>query len=92
MEAIEQMAFADAVALFEYWAEFPPVHLMVRGYLGYEGKESKGSPQETAQALKLMAGGRRAKKMDMASPRVQSRFAQLKKTMKQLEEEKKKAS
>lgn len=32
------MPFPAVVALFHYWASFPPVHILVAKYLGYKNK------------------------------------------------------
>jgi hypothetical protein len=46
LEDIEEMPFADIVQLFEYWAEYPPLHLMVRTYMGYKSVPKEDQPKE----------------------------------------------
>ncbi len=63
------MPFCDVMRLFEYWSDCPPVHLMVRGYLGYE-KPKPMEPQDTRHALQVLSGKGSAAKISQASERV----------------------
>ena len=66
--------------LFEYWADYPPVHMMVRDYIGYEGtvKETAQNPVEVAAAMRAITGGAgRAAKVATAPARDRERFAAL---------------
>jgi hypothetical protein len=85
-EEVDDMPFIDAVELFEYWAEYPPVHLLVRAYLGFEGSSVAVGPEESKLALKLLAGGRRAQSLDTASSQDQQRFFDLKKAEREMRE------
>ena len=79
------MPFCDAMKLFEYWADYPPVHMMVRDYLGYEGtvKEPTNNPVEVAAAMQAITGAMgRAPKVSTAPARDRERFAALKEQMK----------
>jgi hypothetical protein len=79
------MDFADAVDLFNYWADNPTITMMVRGYLGID--ESKpintSDPMAVAAAMKAVGIKGRAEKLDRAPPKDRQRFLALKK---QLEE------
>ena len=33
------MATCDAFSHAEYWNEFPPMHLLLRGFVGYKGRK-----------------------------------------------------
>ena len=72
------MPFCDAVALFEYWADYPPLHLMVRGHLGIEKRRPDVNMIETAQAMQVLGGRGRAPKLSSASEIDRARFATLK--------------
>jgi len=74
------MPFCDAVELFEYWADYPPAHILLRAYVGYEGNIV--SPMEQAAAMHALTGGARAAKLETASPVDRARFAALKEQVK----------
>jgi hypothetical protein len=38
------MTLLDVAELGEYWAEHPPVHILVAGFVGYKGAESRDKP------------------------------------------------
>jgi hypothetical protein len=35
--------FPDVMDLLDYWLEYPPTHLLVRGLAGYKGKQEQGN-------------------------------------------------
>lgn len=78
------MPFIDIVELFDYWVEYPPAHILLRGYTGYEPKEkeTKGDPLVTA--LQIAGSNIKAKSMKNAPPDVQAKFARLKEQAKEL--------
>jgi hypothetical protein len=56
------MTLWDVQELCDYWAENPPVHLLVAGFVGYKGSEHSSSvpsqsrqPQLTAAEMARMA-------------------------------------
>jgi hypothetical protein len=71
------MPFGDIVDLFEYWADYPPLHLMVRNYLGYESRASMSNPAAMMEAMKLLGSGR-AQKLSEAPEIDRQRFEALK--------------
>jgi hypothetical protein len=76
------MPNSAAMDLFEYWGEFPPVHILVRGYIGYEGtgpKKTTNNPIEIAAAMSMLSGGARAQKLSTAPAVDRERFESLKK-------------
>lgn len=83
-EEIDELDFRECIDLFEYWADYPPLHLMVRAYLGYESKTAKPSDFEQMQAVHVLAGPGRAEKVSRAPIEVQQRFATLKDAEKKL--------
>jgi hypothetical protein len=44
-------------AMSEYWASNPPIHLMIKAYLGIEGASKKVVDTETNDFGDLMANG-----------------------------------
>jgi hypothetical protein len=51
------MPMKDAMELFEYWAEFPPVHVLVRGYVGYQPPvKERFDPEQTLRMLSSSRG------------------------------------
>ena len=43
---LDRTPWPDVMDLLDYWAECPPLHLMVRAYMGY--KSPKKAPAMTA--------------------------------------------
>jgi hypothetical protein len=43
----------------EYWADYPPTHVLVRGALGYKGPPAEASPDTLSDAREIasMFGG-----------------------------------
>ena len=74
------------VELFEYWANYPPVHLMVRAYLGIgsDDLENKPSPEQNVAMLRAVMEGARAPKLNTASPEDQARFKAMEEKAKKL--------
>jgi hypothetical protein len=51
------MDWSEFEMLTDYWAEHPPVHLMVAGYLGIKPAKKKAEPSEDfVQILSAMPG------------------------------------
>ena len=46
------MDWAIAEGLFRYWHRFPPQHLLLRGYVGYEAPEDRHQRPEYIAAMK----------------------------------------
>ena len=46
----------DVLDLLDYWAENPPVHLMVKAYLGIESKDSEDYVEMDQQQLERWLG------------------------------------
>lgn len=44
------MPFRDALDLFKYWAKFPPVHILVRGFVGYEPPDDVDQEEKSSSA------------------------------------------
>jgi hypothetical protein len=79
------MPFCDAVAQFNYWSKNPPLHLMIKAFLGIEGEETEqaeNNPAAMAEAVRLLgpprAGGVRVEKLADAPEIDRKRFEQLK--------------
>ena len=79
------MPFCDAVALFNYWSQNPPLHLMIKAFLGIESEEAEqpeNNPAAMAEAVMLLgpprAGGVRVEKLADAPEIDRKRFEQLK--------------
>jgi hypothetical protein len=87
IEYIEEMCFGQAVELFQYWAKYPPVHLMIRSYLGIGAEREEVNMIEKAQAVKVLSGRSRAPKLSTAPKLDQERFAALKEQAKKLKKE-----
>ena len=71
------MPFCDAIALAEYWAQNPPLHIMVAKYLGYE-PAPQPNMMEMGRAIQVIGGRGRAAKLSTAPERDRIRFEQLK--------------
>ena len=84
------MPFCDAIEQFAYWKNNPPLHLMVKAFMGIESgsetvsvsRREEVNPMEQQQAVQMLSGGRRARKLSQATPQDQERFAHLKEQMK----------
>lgn len=59
----------DVMELFDYWNDYPPVHWLLRAYVGYEPPR-KFDDMEAREALKMLTPSRTAKKLSGASERV----------------------
>lgn len=40
---VNALAFPDVLALFEYWADSPPAHLLLKGMAGFKGRGARRS-------------------------------------------------
>jgi hypothetical protein len=77
------MPFSDAIGLLDYWSDYPPLHLLVRNFLGYKPKP-KHDAMEVGQAMRAITGGRgRAKSLDRAPLWIQQMAANSKKVKKE---------
>ena len=54
--AIDDMELPDAIELFNYWSEHPPVHLMVAAYLGVKSQSPKLKQDEQDSAVSQFIG------------------------------------
>ena len=74
------MPFVDAVGLFNYWSEYPPLHILVRNFLGYEPpKKVEADPVEVAHMMQALSGrSGRAKSLDMAPEYIQKMAYEMK--------------
>lgn len=45
------MDFGDVMRLFDYWAEHPPLHLMVANFLGYKTTQKRKATNADMQQL-----------------------------------------
>lgn len=79
---IGRTPFRKIVKLFKYWQSYPPLHVMVRNYLGIEDAKAEPNMIETAQAIKILGGGR-AQKLSSAPEADRKRFAELKEIARQ---------
>ena len=82
------MPFRDAVELFEYWGEYPPVHMLVRRQVGYEGSgEPSGkiiqNPVEIAAAMQALGWKGKAPKLSTAPEIDRARFESLKQQLRE---------
>ena len=68
----------DAMELFDYWREYPPVHVLMRGYVGYkpQSKEDQITPEQFQRMINPKARGGR--KLQDAPARDQKMFEKLK--------------
>jgi hypothetical protein len=57
----------DAMELFDYWHEFPPMHVLMRGYVGYK-PERVPDKNDAVQSLRAMAPGSGPKKKLSQAP------------------------
>jgi len=83
------MPNSAAMELFEYWGEYPPVHILVRGYIGFEGTKPQKivtNPIEIAAAMNMLSGGARAQKLSTAPAVDRERFESLKEQAKALKQ------
>ncbi len=62
-EEVSRMWVGDAVRLQAYWANHPPVHLLVAAYLGVKPKAPLSEEE-----LGAMVGGIRVIEKDVATP------------------------
>lgn len=64
--------------LFEYWSDYPPVHIMMRAYLGIETRREEVSELAMAEAMTILTGSAHAQKLSSAPEIDQQRFRALK--------------
>lgn len=38
---IDDLPFRDVLDLVDYWNDYPPIHMLFRGFVGYEGRKKK---------------------------------------------------
>jgi hypothetical protein len=43
-DTVDSLTLPQAEELTDYWAESPPVHILARAFMEYEGKGSKKGP------------------------------------------------
>lgn len=55
---MDELSLPQANDLIGYWSEFPPVHILVRGYVGFKGSKAdeprkfdEMSPEEQDEAM-----------------------------------------
>lgn len=74
------MPFSGAVELMGYWNEYPPLHILARGYLGFKssGREAKADTGGFATLASVSGGGRKMSK-DRAPLHIQQLIADSKK-------------
>jgi hypothetical protein len=70
------------VEIFDYWRDYPPLHIMVRSYLGIES-QGPPDPLAIAEMMRAMTGSSRAQKLSTAPAIDQERFKALKQMAKQ---------
>jgi hypothetical protein len=66
------MAMCDVNELFDYWNQFPPMHILMRGYVGYKPEAKR------EERTSVIVGGRAAK-IGKAPAREREIFEQLRK-------------
>jgi hypothetical protein len=66
------MAMCDVSELFDYWSQFPPMHILMRGYVGY-----KPEPKHEEKPRGIV--GERPWKLSNATPKEKEIFEQLRK-------------
>lgn len=66
------MAMCDVIELFDYWSQFPPMHILMRGYVGYK-------PEARREEKSRRIVGERAAKVSNATPKEKEIFEQLRK-------------
>lgn len=50
-ETVDSLTLPQATELTDYWADFPPLHLMVKNYMGIESKgKAKPKTQQSNEA------------------------------------------
>jgi hypothetical protein len=47
---IDAMMFSDFLALFEYWRDNPPAHVLLKVFVGYKSKPKRGELNQHEQA------------------------------------------
>lgn len=76
------MDFPFVLELLEYWADFPPVHLLLRAFVGFEGSTKAMSRKEqfADDVVKaLPSGNTGARHLDCAPPHIQQAIERVKK-------------
>lgn len=53
----DDCAFADAMTMFEHWAEFPPQHVLMAGYVGYKSERRQDTSANEMAATVGKVGG-----------------------------------
>jgi hypothetical protein len=59
---VDSISYPDALELVDYWSDNPPTHILLKSFMGYEGK-SKATPtipdeQELKNIVGVFNGGR----------------------------------
>lgn len=76
----KEIPFRRIVALMNYWASNPPIHLMVKWHLGI--KDQDPNMIETAQTISVLSAGRKAAKLSSLPEKDRKRFEVLKAELK----------
>lgn len=56
-DAVERMTVERVEQLTAYWGEYPPVHVLVRGAVGYKAKREGGKRRGSAAEIAARFGG-----------------------------------
>jgi hypothetical protein len=50
-DQINAAPFPEVLNQLDYWAQYPPAHLLLRGFVGYKPPRSKTEPTEIERRL-----------------------------------------
>jgi hypothetical protein len=68
-DLIDEMPFCDVMELFDYWRDYPPMHWLMRAYVGYKPPVNLEGDLGDAQRM-LNPGITGAKKLANAPERI----------------------
>lgn len=74
------MPFFDVMELFEYWTSYPPMHVLMRGYVGYQPPRKDLEQREALSTLRSLSPGR-ARKLATAPKYIRDVAEQMKKAV-----------
>jgi hypothetical protein len=54
-DAVRLLDWADVVGLIDYWTEFPPEHILLRGFVGYKPAARRDNVREQSAIENVVA-------------------------------------
>jgi len=83
------MPWPEVVEQLEYWAEYPPMHLLMRAYVGYKPPSPEDIERENAAGMAALGlrPGAKVPKLSKAPAYLQAAAKQLKESLAEIAKE-----